>query len=180
MLKGLNLAPFGAVPFLFVYISLIGIALYRIFQYFQTDAGLLEHVAGFLCRVVTEFGHHVFDAAADNQHGAHPAGLHFAIQGAAFQGNTVPGGLADGVLFGVDSSHTMLASGAVIVDHLFHQVADIVAVRQAGRRADIACRNDPFIPDNNAARAAAVAGGPGGNGVHHVNKVVVPIWSHGS
>ena len=68
--------------------------------------------------MVTAFAHHADDAAVDDEHGAGAAGGHAAIEGAAVQGNTPSGSLADGILFGMDGAHAVLGDAAIFMDDL--------------------------------------------------------------
>ncbi|SVC24403.1 uncharacterized protein METZ01_LOCUS277257 [marine metagenome] len=51
----------------------------------------------------------------------------------------------------------MLTNRAVLIDHLFHKVADIITVRQSGGRTHIACGQDTLVLYNDAPTAASIA-----------------------
>ena len=102
---------------------------------------------------------HPFDAAVDDEHGAGAAGGHPAIEGAAFQRDAAAGGLADGILLGMNRAHAVLGDRAVFMEHFLHQVADFVAMGQALGRADITGDQHLLVAYDHAAAAAAVAGG---------------------
>src|SRR5690606_10274545 len=122
----------------------------------EFDTGLLEHLARFLGGVVPALADDADDAHADNEHGTHATGLHAAVKGGAIQRNTVLGGLADGVLLGVDGAHAMLADGAVVVHDFLEEVADVVAVGKPGRGADIAGGDDSAVADDDGAATATI------------------------
>ncbi len=68
--------------------------------------------------MVAAFADHADDAAVDDEHGAGAAWGHTAIKGAAVQGDTSSGGLADGVLLGMHGTHTVLGDTAVFMNDL--------------------------------------------------------------
>ena len=79
----------------------------------QLDAHLFEHLLGLGAVVVAAFAYHADDAAVDDEHGAGAARSHATIEGGAVEGDAEFGGLADGVLLGVDGTHAVLGEAAV-------------------------------------------------------------------
>ena len=117
--------------------------------------------------MISAFGIDFFDTAVDKKHGANAAGGHAAVDGGVFDGNTQKGGLADGVLFGVDGADTVIGGVTIFMDGLFHLVTNVVAVVHADGRANIAGDQDVPVANNDAARSATVTSGAGGDGVGH-------------
>lgn len=104
----------------------------------EFHAGHLEHFLGFGSGMVLVFGHHLLDAAVDNQHRAGAAGGHRAVQGAAFQGHAPASRLADGILLGMDRPDAMGRDAPVLMQNFAEKMAYLVAVGQVGRRTHIA------------------------------------------
>jgi hypothetical protein len=139
--------------------------------------GLLKHINCILAVMVAALGYYPLDSAVNNKHGAGSAGGHPAVQGGAVNGNPPLGGLANGVLLGMDGSYAMGGNIAVLVEHFFKQMPDVVAVGKAGGRAYIACNQNLLVLGDYAAGAPPLAGRPLGNGFAHFHKVFVPAWS---
>ena len=153
---------------------LVGVLHHLVVEEFELDARLAEQLFALLAGVVFVFAHHTLDAAVDDEHCAGAAGCHTAVERGAVEGDAAPRGLADGVLLGVNGADAVVADGTVGVDGLVEQVAHLVAVGQARGRADVACDEQLAVLDDDAARAAAVAGGTLGGGVGQLHKVFVP------
>jgi len=143
----------------------------------QLYSGITKHGFRIARVVVTALAHHPLYTAVNDEHGADSAGCHAAVQGSAFYGNAPLCRLADGILFGVNGSDAMGGNGAVLVHHLFELMAGIVAVGKAGGRSNVTCYKELVIPGDDAARTATVAGGPLGNGVADLHKILIPAWA---
>ena len=154
--------------------SLLIILHHLIRKELQFDAGLAEHLFGLLSGVVFVGADHADDAAVDDEHGAGAAGSHAAVEGGAVEGDAQLGGLADGVLLGVDGAHAVLGDGAVFVNHLFELVAHLIAMRETFGRAHIAGDEDLAVAHHHTAAAPAVAGGTFAHCISDFHKVFVP------
>jgi hypothetical protein len=84
------------------------------------------------------------------------------------------GGLANGILLGMNGSHAMFRSGAVFVGDPLHLVADFIAMGKPHRGADISGYQQLFVPHNDTPAFAPVTGGSLRNGIGHFNKVFIP------
>jgi hypothetical protein len=90
-------------------------------------------------------------AAIDDKHGAGSAGSHAAIEGGACNTYAPFGGLANGVLFGMNRTYAVGGDASVFVEHFFELVPYLVAVGKARRGAHITCDQYLIIFCNNAA-----------------------------
>lgn len=124
---------------LFVVGTLIRVFLYLIVLVFERDAGLPKHLLGLGSGMIPAFADDANNAAIDDEHGADTARSHAAVEGGSVDGNAELRSLADGILFGMHGPDAMVGYAAVLMDHLLHVVADIVAVLEARRRADVSC-----------------------------------------
>ncbi len=141
---------------------------------FQLDTGLAEEFFALGAGVVFAFAHNALDAAVDDEHGAGAAGGHTAVEGGAVEGDTAAGGLADGVLLGMDGADAVGGDTAVGFDGFAEEVSHLVAVGEAGGGADIAGDEELAVFDDDAAGATTVAGGAFGGGVGQLHEVFVP------
>ena len=88
--------------------------------------------------MVTALAYHAGNAAVDDQHGTGAAGGHAAVEGRAVDRDAPLGGLADGVLLGVDGADAVGGDAAILVEHLLELVPGLVAVGKTGGRAYVA------------------------------------------
>ena len=153
---------------------LVGVLLDFVVEEFELDAGLAEEFFAFGASVVFAFADDALDAAVDDEHGACAAGCHAAVEGGAVEGYAASGGLADGVLLGMDGADAVGGDMSVGVDGLSEEVSDFVAVRESGGRADVAGDEELAVFDDDAAAAAAVAGGALAGCVGEFHEVFVP------
>ena len=132
---------------------------------FQLDAGLAEEFFALGTGVVFAFAHYALDAAVDDEHGAGAARGHAAVEGGAVEGDAAAGGLADGILLGMDGADAVGGDAAVGFDGLAEEVSHLVAVGKTRWGTDIAGDEELAVFDDDAAGAATVAGGAFGGGV---------------
>ena len=130
----------------------------------EGDAGLLQEAAAVVVGVSPDIDD-ALDAGVDDHFGAGEAGLMRDVDHAAVGADAVEGGLDDGVLFGVEGAD------AVAVDD---QMADVVAVGQAGRCTVVASGEDASAADDDGADMGAIAGAARGDGEGDLQKVLVP------
>jgi hypothetical protein len=90
-----------------------------------------------MCEVIFFFTDYTGDSAINDEHGACAAGCHTTVKGCILKGYTQSCSLAYGILLGMHGANTMLADAAVLMDDFFHQMSDIVTMRQSDRRSDI-------------------------------------------
>jgi hypothetical protein len=138
------------------------------------DTGQPEHFFRFGPGMVPVLADHSHNATVDDQHGAGSAGGHPAVKRTAVERNAPAGGLADGILLGVHSAHAMLRDRAVIVHDFFHEVPDIIAMRQTLRGADIAGYQHLLFTNYYAAAPTTVAGGSFRRRMGQLEKVFIP------
>ena len=150
------------------------VLLYLIVHIFQCYASLAEHLFRLGPVMVFPLANHAFNAAVDDEHRAGAAGRHPAIQGCFIERDPQARRLADGILFGMHCAHAVLGDSFILMQHLFHEMADLVAMRQATRRSNIPGNQDLPVASNDTTAAAAVAGGPLRNGVGYLHKVLIP------
>lgn len=143
----------------------------------ELNASLLKHLNRVGVGVVTFLADNPFDARVDYHHGACAARRHFTEQGGAFKGDSEPGGLEDGVLFGVEGSYAVLADFTVAVGDLAHVMSDFVAVGKPRWRAYVTGGHYAFVFDDDCSAFASVAGCPCSHGFTHVKEVSVPVGS---
>ena len=130
----------------------------------EGDAGLPQEAAAVVVGVMAGIDY-ALDAGVDDHFGAGEAGLVGDVDHAAVGADTVEGGLDNGVLLGMEGAH------AVAVDD---QMADFVAVWQAGRRTVVAGGKDAPAADDDGADVGAIAGAARGNGECDLQKVLIP------
>lgn len=130
----------------------------------EGDAGLLQEAAAVVVGVSPDIDD-ALDAGVDDHFGAGEAGLMRDVDHAAVGTDAVEGGLDNGILLGMECAH------AVAVDH---QMADFVAVGQAGRRTIVAGGEDAPAADDDGADVGAIAGAARGDGECNLQKVLVP------
>ena len=140
----------------------------------QLHPGEPEHFFRFIAGMVAELADDPFNAAVDDEHSAGTAGGHFAVKCAAVEGDAVAGSLAYGILLRVDGAHAVLRRGTVIMRHLLHKVAHVIAMRQAFWGTDITGNQHLFVAHDHASAAPAVAGSPFGRSMRQFYEVFVP------
>ncbi len=110
-------------------------ALHALSQLRQLDARLSQEVLrdGVIIRVDVNDAH---DASIDDHFGAGQARLMRDVNGAAGDGDAVPRRLQEGILFRMNRSRAVT---------IYHQTTNVHAMRQAARRAVVACRQNAFV-----------------------------------
>ena len=151
------------------------VLLHLVHQVDNLHPGLGKHGQGVGTVVVFSLAHYPLYAAVDDEHGTGAAGGHAAVEGCPLDGDAILGGLADGVLLGMDSADTVLGDGAILVYHLLHLVAHLVAMGQASRGAHIASHQDAIVLGYDAAGAPPPAGGPLCHRIADFHKIVIPV-----
>lgn len=154
--------------------SLLLVLLDFVVHIFKDYASLPKHLLRFSPVVVFSFTNHTHYAAVYDEHGTGPAWCHTAVQGRLLEGNAQPGSLAYGVLFGMNRAHAMLRGTIIFMQHFFHQMPHLIAMRQPARRSDITGYENLLVSRNNAATAAAIAGCPCGHGMCDFHEVLIP------
>ena len=144
----------------------------------QLHAGLAEHLLGFGTGVVFVGTDHTDDAAVDDKHGAGAAGSHAAVERGAVEGDAQLGGLAYGVLLGVDCAYTVLGDGAVLMNGLLELMTDLIAVRKPFGSTHIAGDQNLAVTDHHAATAPTVACGALAHRVGDFHEILVPRGTH--
>ena len=158
--------------------DLIHVGFNAVLQHHKFHICRPEHLTRILSSVITTMGNNADNSHADDQHRADSTGLHFAVESRSVQAQAVFRSLANGVLFGVNGPHTVLASRAVVFKYPLQQMPDVIAVWQTRGRANVPGSNDPFIQHDDAAATPAVARSPRRNFLRHVREIFVPAWSH--
>ena len=143
-------------------------------QKIELHFGFLEDALGLLGRVILVHGDDAPDAAVDDHLRAGVAGRHAAVEGGCFQRNAELRGLANCILLRVSRADAVIGGGAVLVEHLLHLVAGLIAVRKPDRGADIAGDENLVVADDDATGLAAVAGGPRADLEHDLREILVP------
>ncbi len=141
---------------------------------FYCNFRLLKHFERIRLVMVMLFADHAPDSAVDYEHGARPAGGHFAVDRAAVDGNAAFGRLTNCILLGVYGADTMLRNAAVRMNRLPHQMSNLIAVRKPRRRTNIACNQNLVIAGNYAPRPSPPARRPLGNRPRRFHKILIP------
>lgn len=128
------------------------------------NSRLPKKAATVLVRVPADV-YNPFYPGIDDHLGAGNAWLVGYVDHAACRAYTVKRGLDDGVLFGVERAH------AVAVND---QMADVIAVRQAGWRAIVAGSQNASVADDCRANMGAITGAARGHGECNLEKVLIP------
>ena len=118
-----------------------------------------------------------FDASIDEHLCTNITWRHVAIYRSTIDGNTQLCRLGNGVLFGMNGADAMLGSRAVVIYDFVHLMADVIAVRYADRRTDIAGNKDEFIAYDYASRTAATACAATADKLGYRHKIFIPRWS---
>lgn len=137
-------------------------------------AGLLEHFKRVFLVVVMLFADYPFYSAVNYKHRAGAARRHLAVDRSAVDGYAALGRLANGVLLGVNRAHAVVCDRAVGVDALSKKVANVVAVRKAGRASYVAGDQNLVVAGDDAAASSPVASGALGDSARDFHKVFVP------
>ena len=153
---------------------LVGVLLYLVVEEFQLDTCLTEEFLALPSGVILALAHHALDAAVDDEHGAGAAGGHTAVEGGTIKGDAATGGLADGVLLGMDGTDAVGGGATVLFDGLAEEVSHLVAVRQPRGGTDIAGDEQLAVFDDDASATATVAGGTLGGSVGQLHEIFVP------
>ena len=152
----------------------IFVQLHGVFQMFYCNFRLLKHFERIRLVMVVLFADHAPDSAVDYEHGARPAGGHFAVDRAAVNGNAAFGRLTNCILLGVYGADAMLRNAAVRMNRLPHQVSNLIAVRKSRRRTNIACNQNLVIAGNYAPRPSPSARRSLGNSPRRFHKILIP------
>ena len=83
--------------------------------------------------------------------------------------------LADGVLFRMNSTNTVLGNRTILVNHLLQLVANFITMGQTSRRAHIASNKNAVILGNDATRTTSTTGSSLGHRVADFHKIIVPV-----
>jgi hypothetical protein len=105
--------------------------------------------------MVILFADDSFDPDIDYHLGADIARSHFAIKCRPIKRDAQLGRLANGILLGVGGADAVLGGMSVFVNDSVKLMADLVAVRQAHWRADIAGGENLLVSGDNAAGTTA-------------------------
>lgn len=115
-----------------------------------------------------------FYSAVNEQHRAHAAGGHPAIDGGALNRDAELGSLTDSVLLCMDRTHTVRRCFAVRMNKLLEIMPYFIAMRQTRGRSNVSRNEDLTVSHDYTATSSAIAGGPGGHGMCDVKKVIIP------
>jgi hypothetical protein len=153
---------------------LIIVLLKFIVQMFDYNSGFFKHGKGIFAVVVAALAYYAFYSAVNDKHGAGSARGHAAVKSGPINGNPNLCGLANGVLFGVNSSDAMGSNIAVFMDSFFELMPNLVAVGKACGGSDVTCYQNLPVFGNYAAGSSSFAGRPFGNGFADFHKIFVP------
>src|ERR1035438_4126879 len=78
----------------------------------------------------------------------------------------------------MNRSYAMLSDGAIIIQDFLHQVAHLITMRQARRRAHVTRGEDSPVEDHNTGTSTPIACGTLADLICQVRKVLIPIRSH--
>ena len=156
----------------------ICVRLHLVFNVLNFDSCHFEHLEAVRFIVIMLFAHNSLYAAVNDEHRTRSARRHLAIQRRAVNRDAALGSLTNCILLGVNGAHAMLCYRAVVVKRFPKQMPHIVAMRQARRRANIACYQNLIVAGDYAPASSTVARCAFGNRAAHFHKIFVPCRTH--
>lgn len=85
-----------------------------------------------------------------------------------------PGRIRDSILLRMGRPYAVLRFGAVFLNHFVHLMADLIAMSDSYRSADISCNEDPFVVRNDASGPAPIARRSLSHGLGDLHEVFIP------
>lgn len=152
----------------------------RLLHRLLAPEGIPGRVPGFVGQFIEDF----LDLGRGQQFQADIAGFQSDVQGRALDSDAVPGGLGNGVGFGVGGS------AIVVFVHVRHLHGPAVAVGtavghglittvgRAGHGAVVSGGQDLFVLHQHRARGPGVAGGPRAHQLGNQHKIFIPVRPH--
>ncbi len=156
----------------------VRVSLHGILKMLHGDSSHTEHFHGIRLIVIMLFTDHTLYSAVYNQHGTSPARGHTAVNSGSINRDASFCGLTDCVLLGMDSPNTMLGNASVRMDHLPHQVSDVITMRETCWTSDISGNENLVVTGNHASASSTVTGGTLGNGTSYLHEIFIPGGTH--
>jgi len=130
-------------------------------QHGKLYARFLQELARQDGSMIAFFRYNTLYTGVNYHFGANKAGLKFYVNCSAIGGNTMERGLHYSILLGVGCAYAMARYFSVWVSYIVHQMANFVAVRQAGGRTYITGGDNAFIFNyHGAGTAPTIDAGP--------------------
>lgn len=125
------------------------------------------------CMIILE-RYDLDDACIHEELGTDIAWNHLAIYRAAFERDSEPSSLDEGILLCVYCSDAMHALMAIIMNDLVHLMPDLIAMGQSGRGADVSGNENALVFCDYAAGASAVTCASRSNHLGNRHEVLIP------
>jgi len=144
----------------------------------DVDTCFCEHLFRLSAGMIFSFADNSFNTAGNDEHGAGTTRCHTTVEGGTFDGDTDLGRLENGILFGMNGADTVIGYGAVFMSNCDHEMANIITVRLAGRRTNIASGNLMVVTvDDDAAGTASITSGSKGELIGNSEPEISPAYT---